>query len=124
MNWLLDTSIVIALARDTRDVVAPAMQMLVDSRAVVSAVSLWEISIKVSISKLDMDVDRVLGFLEQRSFEQLDVTWKHARAVRDLPLHHRDPFDRLLIAQAVVEPLNFMTTDRSLARYSPLVHVI
>jgi PIN domain nuclease of toxin-antitoxin system len=54
----------------------------------------------------------------------LPVTWEHANAVRKLPNLHRDPFDRILIAQAITEPLRFMTADRTLADYSELVVLI
>jgi PIN domain nuclease of toxin-antitoxin system len=57
-------------------------------------------------------------------FEELSMTAAHAAGVRRLPLHHRDPFDRLLIAQAIHEPARLLTADRVLAQYSDLVEVL
>lgn len=87
-----------------------------DNEAVVSAATLWELSIKQAAGRLDVDVDLRAHSAEQ-GFRELPVTGRHAVAVRDLPLHHRDPFDRMLVAQAVVEGLTLVTADRALARY-------
>jgi PIN domain nuclease of toxin-antitoxin system len=62
--------------------------------------------------------------LGEAGFEELAVRWGHGRAVRDLPPHHRDPFDRLLIAQAISEPLRLLTHDKLLERYTDLVIVV
>lgn len=59
--------------------------------------------------------------LPATGFEPLSITWEHADAVHRLPSIHRDPFDRMLIAQAVSEPLHLMTADKTLVRYSELV---
>jgi PIN domain nuclease of toxin-antitoxin system len=67
---------------------------------------------------------RLMPRLAEAGFEPLAVTWEHARAVHDLPHHHRDPFDRMLIAQAIREPLRLLTHDGMLARYSDLVTIV
>ena len=90
----------------------------------VSAASIWEISIKAGIGKLKIDLGRLIPCLQEAGFEQLPVTWEHAKAVRDLPEHHKDPFDRMLIAQAQTEPLRLLTHDKTLLQCSDLVTLI
>ncbi|HVE97312.1 MAG TPA: type II toxin-antitoxin system VapC family toxin [Pseudonocardiaceae bacterium] len=82
----------------------------------VSVASLWELAIKQSVGKLKVDGD-LREHLTLQSFSELPVLGEHALAVRDLPLHHRDPFDRLLIAQAMCEGLTVVTSDRAFAAY-------
>ncbi|MDN5916941.1 MAG: type II toxin-antitoxin system VapC family toxin [Pseudonocardia sp.] len=87
-----------------------------DNEAVVSAATLWELSIKQAAGKLDVDVDLREHSAEQ-GFRELPVSGRHAVAVRGLPRHHRDPFGRMLIAQAGLEGLTLVTADRALAVY-------
>lgn len=89
----------------------------------VSSVSVWEVAIKAGLGKLEIDVDDLLHSLNDRGFEQLAVTWEHARIFAGLPLHHRDPFDRMLVAQAMNEPLILLTHDERLSAYGDLVRV-
>ena len=89
----------------------------------VSAVSLWEIGIKAALGKLEIDLDDFVDSLHDRTFEQLPVTWEHARIFSELPLHHRDPFDRMLVAQAKSEPLVLLTHDEALSSYGALVKI-
>ncbi len=81
-----------------------------------SAASIWEIRIKQGIGKLDLP-DDFADVLANQAFEPLAVTVGHAHALRDLPPLHRDPFDRLLIAQARCERLTILTRDHVLGRY-------
>ena len=87
-----------------------------DNEAVVSAATLWELSIKQAAGKLDVAVDLRAHSAEQ-GFRELPVSGRHAVAVRELPGHHRDPFDRMLVAQARLEGLTVVTADRALAAY-------
>jgi PIN domain nuclease of toxin-antitoxin system len=91
----------------------------------VSAISPWEISIKASHGRIKVEpADLLQGFREANVLE-LPVKWQHAVIARDLPLRdHRDPFDRMLVAQAMTEPLRLLTADRALAAYSDLVTVV
>lgn len=82
----------------------------------VSVVNAWEIAIKISVGKLDMK-RKVSDLVEHYGFSLLPVLLPHAMAVEHLPLHHRDPFDRMLIAQAKVEGLTLITTDPHMLRY-------
>ena len=86
-----------------------------DSLVFVSAVSIWEISIKQALGKLTVDGDLDAAILED--FEPLDISFDHARLAGELPSHHRDPFDRILIAQATLERLTILTRDRAFNDY-------
>jgi PIN domain nuclease of toxin-antitoxin system len=85
-------------------------------RVFVSALSAWEIVIKVSIGKLRLQID-LEEEVERSRFEHLDVSLRHGLTVRELPLLHRDPFDRLLIAQARIEGLTIVTRDPRIRQY-------
>ena len=86
------------------------------NRIVISAVVIWEIAIKRSLGKLDAPAD-LLEQLERTNLDLLPITARHAAHVGALPMHHRDPFDRLLIAQAELEGLALVTADGELSRY-------
>ena len=95
---------------------------MTDAEAVlVSAVSIWEIAIKVRIGKMKANPRRIVQSLEAAGFLELPVFSRHTVLVAELPMHHCDPFDRLLIAQAMSEPLNLLTADVQLQQYSDLV---
>jgi PIN domain nuclease of toxin-antitoxin system len=87
-----------------------------DALIYASTVSIWEISIKAGLGKL-LTVDNVTEKLEQTGFQLLQIAPRHAEAIRHLPHHHRDPFDRMLIAQAMSENLQMLTVDRNFASY-------
>lgn len=82
----------------------------------VSAVSVWEIEIKRALDRIRAPED-VAGLVDESGFERLAITFEHAREAGGLPLHHADPFDRMLVAQARVEGLTLATADRNVARY-------
>jgi PIN domain nuclease of toxin-antitoxin system len=116
MRLLLDTSIAIAMLRDELD--ARTHRIIANATAVfVSAASIWEIAIKASRRKLDADVSRVEAGLVGAGVQPLPVTWSHALRAYDVALFHPDPFDRLLLAQALCEPLHLLTNDHELAQY-------
>lgn len=106
--WLDDRSLIHGAARD----------LIADPRrpVFVSAAAVWEITIKRQIGKLEAPDDLEVA-LEQERFQQLPIAARHALAVADLPLIHRDPFDRIQIAQARLEGLTIVTRDRWIARY-------
>lgn len=85
-------------------------------RVYVSAVSIWEIAIKTKLGKLTMQAD-LLALLNDYSFNELPVTSEHCWAIRNLPDIHKDPFDRLLIAQTKTESLTLITKDATLHQY-------
>lgn len=82
----------------------------------VSAATAWEIAIKQSIGKLDAPTD-LLEQLERHRFRSLSITAAHAYAAGNLPRYHDDPFDRMLVAQAVAESLTIVTRDTRISRY-------
>ena len=124
MRLLLDTQI--ALWATIGTLPAEARQLINEADAVyVSAVSPWEISIKASHGRIKIEPADLLNGFQAANFLELPITWRHAAASRNLALRdHRDPFDRMLIAQAITEPLRLVTTDRALARYSDVVIVV
>jgi PIN domain nuclease of toxin-antitoxin system len=87
----------------------------------VSAAVIWEIAIKVAIGRLDIDVPRLPGLIDAAGFDELPVAARHAAGVHALPMHHRDPFDRLLIAQARVEALTLVSVDPAIRQYDVAV---
>jgi len=89
----------------------------VENVVTASAASLWEISIKSATGKLRSSIADPVADLEARGIEALAITAEHAWAAGALPLHHRDPFDRLLVAQAQLEGLTIVTRDPQIARY-------
>lgn len=98
------------------------------SELIVSAVSIWEIAIKFARRRhpedMPMSGAEALAEVKAAEFDLLAVSHEHASGVDKLPFHHRDPFDRLLIAQARAEPLILLTSDRALAAYGDFVLVV
>lgn len=116
---LLDTNVVVWLLTGNRTAVSKAATDALtsgDEQLLLSAVSIWEIAIKRSLRKLRL-ADGWLPALRQLDFHQLPITGLHAEAVEHLPWHHRDPFDRLLVAQAQVEGARLVSADARLATY-------
>ena len=125
MKLLLDTHILLWLMQDAPQL-GPAARRLVDQAESVhvSSVSLWEIAIKRSLGKLRLNPDALDDHLAASAVQPLAVSWAHARQLRALPAHHGDPFDRMLVAQAMSEPLHLLTHDAALAPYSALVILV
>jgi PIN domain nuclease of toxin-antitoxin system len=125
MRLLLDTQIVYWLFYEPNNLSREARERIVAADEVfVSSVALWEIAIKVRIGKLNADPKQLVQLLETAGFHELPVFSRHAILVADLPLHHTDPFDRLLVAQAVREPLILLTADAQLVKYGPRVLLV
>jgi PIN domain nuclease of toxin-antitoxin system len=121
---LLDTNIALWAAAASKKLSREATRAIERAESIhVSSITIWEIGIKVAIGKLEIDVDNFMRSLNDRGFAQLPVTWEHARIFSGLPLHHRDPFDRMLVAQAMSEPLILLTHDETLSAYGDLVRV-
>lgn len=91
-----------------------------------SAASLWEVAIKVQTGRLTLTVplEDLAEAAESMGFVELAVRSAHAVAVARLPLHHRDPFDRVLVAQAMLEPARLLTVDGPLQQYSDLIDIV
>ena len=117
---MLDTDLVLwLLLGDRQRVSVDAVRALEDeSNAVtLSAASVWEIAIKRSLGRVTIG-DRWAAALRRLGFDPMPVTALHAEAVAPLPWHHRDPFDRLLVAQALVERCTLVSADRRLTDYA------
>ena len=125
MRLLLDTHLLLWVVADSPKLTAAGRAAIEGADEVhVSAASLWEIAIKVGLGKLPIDMDRLAAIIEASGFLDLYVTAEHAALVAQLPHHHRDPFDRLLIAQAMTEPLVLLTADAQLTQYTDLVRLV
>jgi PIN domain nuclease of toxin-antitoxin system len=125
MRLLLDTHVFIWTVTDSRQLKPSARARLSAADAVfVSSASIWEIAIKSRLGKIDGDAGVFAEAIEASGFQELSITARHAAAVARLPLHHADPFDRLLLAQAFSEPLTLVTADRALADYGGAVEFI
>ena len=122
MRLLLDTHILLwwvmadrRLSKTTAKALASA-----DSDIAVSAASLWEITIKRALGRLEIDLDELLSTIAADGFIELPLRFVHARKLELLPRHHDDPFDRILIAQSIVEGRRLVTTDRTILDYAGL----
>lgn len=125
MRLLLDTHLLIWVGRDDAKLGSRARQHLAAAESLVfSAATIWEIAIKARLGKLDADARLVAEGAVHNGISELAVTSRHAGLVGSLPLHHNDPFDRLLVAQAIAEQLTLLTSDRALAAYGPHVVVV
>jgi PIN domain nuclease of toxin-antitoxin system len=94
------------------------------SRVYISAVSWWELAIKIRIGKLQLDLKQLRSLAEEYDFWELPLNGNAADTLAELPKLHNDPFDHMLLAQAISEPMRLITGDALLAGYSSLVMVI
>jgi PIN domain nuclease of toxin-antitoxin system len=122
LRLLVDTHVVLGLLGFEKRMSEERRAQLADRRndVFVSAISPWEIEIKRAKKQLSAPAD-ILEALESTQLEALPITAEHAVAAARLPLHHRDPFDRLIVGQALVENLTIVTNDEKIARYQVAV---
>lgn len=118
MNYLLDTHVLIWTLENNPKLSRAASQAITDGHngIFVSAVSVWEISIKKAIGKLDIP-DNLLEEIETHRFDLLDITAEHAKLAGELPPIHQDPFDRMLIAQSMLDSFTLITRDKTIPKY-------
>lgn len=125
MNLLLDTHVALWAITDSPRLPEKARELLVSPKTTVwvSAASVWEIGIKHSLGRGDMPVSAAdaLRYFQDAGYRLLAIDAEHAAAVEQLPPHHADPFDRILVAQALVEPMRLMSHDATVARYSDTI---
>ena len=118
MNLLLDTHVVIWWGLNSRALRTDARRAIESAdRVLVSAASAWEAAIKIGLGRLRLK-DPFSTLVERSGFDQLPVTFPHTERFTALPVHHADPFDRMLVAQALVESLTLVTHDRALEPYA------
>lgn len=117
-TYLIDTHILLWWLSDDKKLSKKVRELIADSdnRILASSVSVWEIAIKKSLKKLKVP-DNLKKIMEASDIEFLPITADHAWYVERLPLIHPDPFDRLLIAQCMVEDLTFITADKIIPTY-------
>ncbi len=125
MNLLLDTHVALWAITDNPSLSAKARELILAPRSTVwvSSVCIWEIAIKHSLGRGEMPVSgqAALRYFREAGYRLLAIEPEHAAAVEGLPDHHQDPFDRLLVAQAMVEPMRLMTHDMTVVRYSDTI---
>ena len=121
--YLLDTNILLWWFKRHKGLGPKTQEIIRDPNNVifVSSVSIWEISIKKGKGNLIVP-DNFKDFLEHEDFTELNITHEHASHILKLPQHHADPFDRMLISQAVVENLTLISTDNKISQYSVKSH--
>lgn len=125
MRLLLDTNVLLLTLtgspriNDVKDLI-----LSIDTEIFISTASWWEIAIKTSIGKLNADVQMLRVASGQSGFLELPVLGVHAETLSRLPMLHKDPFDRLIVSQAITEPMRLLTSDSQLEAYSSLVQRI
>ena len=125
MNLLLDTHVALWAITDSPKLPPHARTLIQAPTSIiwVSVASVWEIAIKHALGRGDMPVSsqEAIGYFHESGYRFLAIEAEHAAAVEALPAHHQDPFDRLLVAQALVEPMRLMTHDPLVSLYSDTI---
>lgn len=121
MRFLLDTHVFIWSFQNTNKLSRRAVRALTDptNRLFISVATIWEMQVKVALEKLDLD-DSVENIIEEQianGFDVLDIKKLHALNVGNLPTPHKDPFDRMIISQAIVEDMTVITVDPMFPSY-------
>ena len=125
MNLLLDTHVALWAITDSPKLTRVARDLIQDTSTTVwvSSASIWEIAIKHALGKGDMPVSsqEAVQYFKESGYRFLSISVEHTVAVEGLAAHHQDPFDRILVAQALIEPMRLMTHDALVARYSDTI---
>ncbi|HEX8590900.1 type II toxin-antitoxin system VapC family toxin [Pseudomonas sp.] len=100
--------------------VTAAWSRMTATEVYISAATFWEMSIKIGLGKLTADLEEIREYCRDSGFIELPVSVEHAIAVKDLEHHHRAPFDRLIVAAAITEPMKLITSDAMVAKYTSL----
>jgi PIN domain nuclease of toxin-antitoxin system len=125
MRLLFDTNVLLWFFWASKRI-EPVLDLvqLPDTEVFISAVSWWEIAIKIRIGKLPVDLAELRSQAKKHHFQELPLHGRAAEALIDLPKLHNDPFDHMLIAQAITEPMRLVTGDELLTEYSSLIMAI
>ena len=122
MRFLLDTHVLLWALASPKRLPKPIFDLLetTGNDVLFSSASIWEIAIKAQLLRAEFGVDAatIIDAARETGFTELAVSAQHAASVSTLPLHHKDPFDRMLISQAMTEPARLITADRALSAYS------
>ncbi len=125
MRFLLDTNALLWTLTGAERI-APVRDVILadDTEIFVSAVSWWEIAIKIRIGKLDANLSKLRKAARASGLIELSLSGAHAESLLTLPKYHNDPFDHMILAQAVTEPMRLITGDGILQRYLPSAIII
>lgn len=125
MRVLLDTHVLLwtladdhRLSKEARKIIEAATEIYV------STASYWEVAIKSGLGKLPVSLIEIRLAAQRSGFNELPISGEHTEALLTLADHHRDPFDRMLVAQAISEPMRLLTADAHVARYTELATLI
>jgi len=125
VRLLLDTQIALWALVDDPRLGQKARDLILDpeNEINVSTATVWEIAIKHALGRGDMPVSgaRAAQLFAQAGYRELAVTWRHAALVDDLPAIHGDPFDRILVAQSLGEPMRLVTRDKTVSQYNDTI---
>ena len=125
MRVLLDTHVLLWALTDDPKLSSKARRLIENAAEIyVSAATFWEMAIKVGLGKLDADLDEIREYCLESGFVELPITSEHAIAVKELEPHHKDPFDRLIVATAISEPMRLLTADTQIAQYTSLAILV
>ena len=125
MQLLLDTHIFLWFAENNPSLSRKACKLIAEADEVyISSASIWEIAIKMGLGKIKVDLHQLVTSISENHFLELPISAREAALVAKLPPIHRDPFDRLLIAQSLHKQLQLLTADKVLLEYSNMGHVI
>ncbi|HLX52673.1 MAG TPA: type II toxin-antitoxin system VapC family toxin [Aquella sp.] len=121
MKLLLDTHILLWVSQDHPSLTKQTKELIINGNNDIyfSTASIWEIMIKKSTNKLNIDIKSFVVDLYKMNIFELPIEIEHIIKLEELPNHHKDPFDRILIAQALAEPIKLITHDKIILKYSP-----
>ena len=122
MNLLLDTNAFLWFSEDNKKLSSTAKSFIEDSENIcfVSIASIWEMAIKTSLNKLKVKIGfkNLLEEIKKNDFDLLNISFEHTLKITDLEFHHRDPFDRIIIAQSLVEHFSIISSDKIFDKYN------
>lgn len=128
MKLLLDTHVLLWAAGDSAKLSEAGRDLLgsLDNQLVFSSISIWEVGIKASLGRDDfrVDVRRLWRMLLANGYQELPLTGEHAVVIEHLPWLHKDPFDRILVAQSRVEGMTLLTADNAVAAYGEGIQLL
>jgi len=121
MNYLLDTHAIIWLVKDSDKMPQKLKEIVKDPRnnIAICTISFWEIAIKMSIGKMEKNIDlnNVISELRKNGFDFFQIEYEYLKGLSKLPFIHKDPFDRLIIATAIAENMTIISVDENIQKY-------
>ena len=120
MKFLLDSHVLLWVSQDDKHLSTRARNLVTngDNDIYFSTASIWEIMIKKNTGKFKIDIREFINDLRDMNIFELSIKIEHILSLETLPNHHKDPFDRMLVAQALSEPIKLLTHDKTLSKYS------